>query len=448
MREIKTVPRLESFKRAFSFVDNPIPVIDEAIEKYGDTYYTQIIGGRKIVMSIEPKFAQHVLQKGNKKYQKSEIQTDSLGKYVGMGLLTANGDYWLRQRRLIQPSFHKAKLASLVSIMEEEIKSHMDELKDRVQGHDELDISEAMMELTMKVVSKALFSTGIDESQIKELGHSINALQKHIVKEVRLPIFSWWRKLNGSASAANKIAAETKQILQDVLDLRKSQPEIVHNDLLDMLLHSKYEDTGEGMTDTQILDEAIILYVAGYETTANTLAWALHALREESSVYAQLEKEIQEGPQGYSMESLMKPDYLSQVIEETMRKYPAAWILDRIALEDDEIDGVKISKGDLVGLYVFGAHRNPKIWKKPSQFDPDRFDPEAKKHIESYAFYPFGGGPRMCIGYHFAMIEMKIALAEFLKRFKLPAPTGKEPDLLPLITLKPKTNVKMALELK
>ena len=448
MRVVKTVPRWESFKRALSFVANPIPVIDEAIAKYGETYYTRIIGGVKIIMSREPKIAQHILQKGNKKYQKSELQTESLGKYVGLGLLTANGDYWLRQRRLIQPGFHKAKLASLVEIMDKEIKIFMSELESRVKKDPTIDVNTAMMELTLRVVSKSLFSTSIDNDRILDIGLAINGLQQHIIKEVRLPWLNWYRNLTGSTRSAKKIAQNTRMMLQEVIDSRKADTSTEYNDLLDMLLNSKYEDNGESMNSTQVLDEAIILYVAGYETTANTLAWALHALREYPAIAAKLETEVSEVAEPFSMEQLMVPDYNSQVIEETMRKYPAAWILDRVALEDDEIDGVEIKKGDLVGLYVFGSHRNPNTWKDPDNFDPDRFNPARKKEIESYAFYPFGGGPRMCIGYHFAMIEMKIALIEFFKRFKLPERSGHEPDYLPLITLKPASNIVMKLELK
>lgn len=446
MREIKTVPRIESFKRAFSFVENPIPVIDEAIKTYGSTYYTRIIGGRKIVISVEPQFAQHVLQKHNKKYAKSEMQTDALGRYVGLGLLTANGDYWLRQRRLIQPGFHKAKLATLINIMEEEIIKFYDDLSDRVEKNAEVDITESMMELTLRVVSKSLFSTGISEDKIIELGQSINKLQRHIVQEVRLPLLNWWRKINGSTGAALKLANEVRQLIQNIIDDRKCS-EVPHDDLLDMLLHSKYEDSGETMSDEQVLNEAIILFVAGYETTAVSLAWCLHSLREDPVILSQLKDELSLPKFEYSVESLMIPNYLGQVIDETLRKYPAAWILDRIALVDDEIDGIKVNKGDLVGLYVFGTHRNPKVWLNPERFDPKRFAPSRKKEYQSYAFFPFGGGPRMCIGYHFAYMEMRIAIIEFLKRFKLPEPTGVEPDYLPLITLKPKENIEMVLEL-
>ncbi len=444
-RIIKTVPRWESLTRAFKFVENPIPVIDEAIRAYGETYYTRIIGGQKIVMSREPVFAQHVLQKGNKKYQKSKLQTDSLGKYVGLGLLTANGDYWLRQRRLIQPAFHKAKLSALVTTMDEEVTEFMEELVDRVTTHPDIDISEAMMELTLRVVSKALFSSDIDTSQILELGRTINELQQYIVKDVRLPMFSWWRKLNGTTAKAQKIAKETRQILLDLIqDRRKS--DLQHDDLLDMLLNSTYEDTGESMTDIQMLDEALILYVAGYETTAMSLGWAIHALREDPEITTKLQEALRDHPGPHTMESLMHPDYITQVIEETMRKYPPAWILDRVVLEDDVIDGVPVHKGDLVGLYVYGTHHNPNYWDDPAKFDPDRFEPENKKKMASYAYYPFGGGPRMCIGYHFALLEMKIALIEFFKRFSLPSPSHQEPEYKPLITLKPTENIRMKLK--
>ena len=445
MSEIKTVPRIESYKRAFSFVENPLPVIDEAIKKYGKTYYTRIIGGRKIVMSVEPHIAQHVLQKHNKKYEKSEIQTDALGKYVGLGLLTANGEYWLRQRRLIQPGFHKAKLESLIEIMVAEIRKFYDESIARVAEKPEVDISEMMMELTLRVVSKSLFSTGIDDVKVKELGRTINLLQQHIIKEVRLPIMNWWRKLNGSTKKALKLAEDTRALIKGIIDERKRSQERF-DDLLDMLLESRYED-GSSMSDTQVLDEAIILFVAGYETTAVNLGWCLHSLRENPGVRSKLLQHISEQSMDYSMMSLTEPNYLGQVIDETLRKYPSAWILDRVALVDDEIDGVAINKGDLVGLYVFGTHRNSDIWPDPEKFDPSRFEPSRKKEQKNYAFFPFGGGPRMCIGYHFAYMEMRIAVAEFLRRFEMPDPTNSEPDYLPLITLKPSQNITMKLSL-
>ena len=446
MSEIKTVPRIESFKRALSFVENPLPVINMAIQKYGDTYYTRIIGGRKIVMTIEPHLAKHILQKRNKNYVKSELQTESLGKYVGLGLLTANGDYWLRQRRLIQPGFHKAKLASLIEIMHREIVKFYDDLEERVKINPEVDINAAMMELTLRVVSKSLFSTGISEDKIVDLGNSINALQQHIVREVRLPLMNWWRRLNGAEKRAKKLAQETRGLLQVIIDERRNS-DIQHDDLLDMLLQSRYEDNGQPMSNQQVLDEAIILFVAGYETTANTLAWCFHSLRENIEVQERVTQEAK-GSKEFSMGQLMQPDYLGQVLDETMRKYPAAWILDRVALEDDSVDGVEIRKGDLVGLYVYGTHRNPQFWPEPDKFDPDRFLPELKKSYASYSFFPFGGGPRMCIGYHFAYMEMKIAVTEFMNRFVLPPPTNKEPEYLPLITLKPKENIRMNLILR
>ena len=447
MPEIKSVPWIQSLKGALNFVENPVPVIDDAIQKYGETYYTRIIGGRKIVMSIDPRLAQHVLQKNNRNYEKSELQTEALGKYVGLGLLTANGEYWLRQRRLIQPGFHKAKLNALIQIMHEEIAKFFDEVKQRVSINPELDINEVMMELTLRVVSKSLFSTGISDDKVVELGDTINALQKHIIKEVRLPIMNWWRRLNGTTRKAKRLAAETRQILQDIIDQRKSSGPSQQNDLLDMLIESTYEDTGEKMSDQQILDEAIILFVAGYETTANTLAWVMFCLQEHPDILHRLESEVL-NEQSFSMDRLMAPTFLGQVIDETMRKYPAAWILDRVALGDDQLDNIEIAKGDLVGLYVFGTHRNAKIWDKPRQFDPDRFSPDRKKNISSYAYFPFGGGPRMCIGYHFAYMEMRMAIIEFLRRFRLPPPTGIEPDYMPLITLKPKQNITMKLVLR
>lgn len=446
MIEAKTVPRIESIKGVLKFVENPIPVINDALKTYGSTYYTRIVGGRKLIMTVDPMVTQHVLQKNNKNYEKSEIQTESLGKYVGLGLLTANGEYWKRQRKLIQPSFHKSKLASLTSIMENEIVKFYDELIPIAKEGKAIDINDTMMELTLRIVSKSLFSTGINEDLIAKLGKTFHELQLHIIREVRQPMFNWWRRMIGKEKKALQLAQNVRTIMQDIISKRR-QGTAQKDDLLDLLLNSSYEDNGAYMTDEQVLNEAIILFVAGHETTANTLAWCLYALRQHPDIKERLVDSFDlDGPN--TMDSLMKPSYSAQVLDETMRMYPAAWILDRVALEDDEVDGLEIKKGDLIGLFVYGTHRDEVLWNEPLTFDPDRFHPNHKKDRHKFAYYPFGGGPRMCIGYHFAGMEMRMALSEFFKRFDLPAPSEKNIESLPLITLKPEENIMMKLSVK
>ena len=350
--EVHTVPRLKTLLGMAKFVDNPIPVINEALNKYGPTYITRIVNGSKLLMTIDPEVIQHVLQKNHRNYKKSAIQTESLGKYIGNGLLTANGAYWLQQRRLIQPGFHKSKMEGLVQTMHLELQSFIEDLSVRVKERSTIDISDAMMELTLRIVSKSLFSTGISPRQIEELGRTFTLLQQYIIKEVRQPMFNWWRQLSGASTQALKLAEETKNILRVIIADRQANPHDA-DDLLDMLINSTYGDTGEKMTDQQLLDEALILFTAGHETTANTLAWTLYELTNAPDVVSLIRKEYDHIKlEGIHMSTLMSASYTKMVLSESMRLYPPAWILDRVALEDDRVKNISIKKGDLIGMYV------------------------------------------------------------------------------------------------
>lgn len=445
--KVNTVPWIETIKGVFQFVENPIPVIAGALNEYGPTYYTRIVNGKKLVMTVDPDVIQHVLQKNNKNYKKSEIQTKSLGKYIGNGLLTTNGAYWLKQRRLIQPGFHKAKLDALVKTMHIELNDYISDLKTRIQSDNKVELSMEMMELTLRIVSKSLFSTGIDASQIKNLGKVFTELQEYIIREVRQPYMGWWRRLNGSARKTMKLAEEVKDILREIIAERRRNPKD-SDDLLDMLLNSKYEDNGQNMSDTQILDEALILFTAGHETTANALTWAIYELCQNPEMCALLSEEyVKCTNEGVNMSTLMSCSYNSMVINETLRMYPPAWILDRVALKDDLVKNIKIREGDLIGMYVYGTHRHADIWDNPDRFEPNRFCKKEMANLHGYAFYPFGGGPRLCIGNHFAMLEMQMALGGLMTNFKWEVDTTHHVEPQPLITLRPKYGIKMSAQI-
>ena len=442
--EVKEVPRLKTIMGAVSFIENPIPVIDEALDTYGPTYITRIISGKKLIMTIDPEVIQHVLQKNHRNYKKSDIQTESLGKYIGNGLLTSNGAYWLQQRRLIQPGFHKSKMEGLVQTMKTELDAFIVDLKDRIKTDNRIEVTDAMMELTLRIVSKSLFSTGISPDEISDLGKSFTALQQYIVKEIRQPIFNWYRKLSGASKRAMTLAEETKGIIRRIIEERQANPEEA-DDLLDMLINSTYQDNGEKMNATQLLDESLILFTAGHETTANALGWCLYELSQcDPNVTSQVRDEYSRiTSEGVNMASLMGARYSNMVLSETMRLYPPAWVLDRVALEDDRIKNVSINKGDLMAMYVYGTHRTPVLWEDPDSFDPNRFGSDRKGTVHAYAYYPFGGGPRQCIGNHFAMLEMQMAIGELLHHFDITLDDSVEVTPQPLLTLRPKDGIKM-----
>lgn len=443
-RQIKTIPLHKFIRGLFRFLKNPIPLVDEAIAEYGDTYKTYL-GFSKSFMSIDPDFTQHILQKNNKNYHKSKLQSKAVGKYVGQGLLTANGAYWLKQRRLIQPGFKKEKIVKLMGIMYEVVEEYVEELKSRLSdGPKEIEITEEMSVLTLRIISKALFSSGIEGEQIELLNKAVTDLQEAIIKNIRQPFFGWWRKLNGEEASNNKLSQEIWDLITQLIEERRKDP-AEYNDLLDMLLNSVYEDTGEHMTTKQIMDEALILFVAGHETTANALSWTLYLLDQHPEISEKLlaESKAVELDGDITYMDIAKMDYNRQILCESMRLYPPAWITDRVALDDDVANGVNIEKGDVIGIYIYGTHRSAKLWDEPNRFDPSRFEKGKMKTYHPYAYFPFGGGPRLCIGQQFAMVEMQLTLMELMKNFKFKLKKNHPIELAPLITLRPKHGLKM-----
>lgn len=421
------------FLKAESILKNPIPFHKNAFEKYGDTFSVRIGFKNRIILSRDNEVALHILQKNHKNYQKSKIQTENLSKYIGKGLLTVNGDFWLRQRRLIQPAFHKEKLNVLTTNMQEVIEQELKELP----INQPLDVFPLMNNLAFTVVAKSLFHLSASVEMLDRIKYIIEKVQEFVVKEIRVPHKSWWFKLSGQVKEHQLLAEESREIIKKIIQERQSS-KASHDDLLQMLLETKYEDTGESMTINQLIDEIAILFIAGHETTANALTFTLQLLGMHPEVQEKIADEINhiEAQQLPLTAQLQNFNYVNAVINESMRLYPPAWITDRVSLEDDTMAGFSIKKETLVGVSFYALHRNPKYWENPEYFNPDRFMGEQRKKSMNY-FYPFGAGPRMCIGMGFAIYEMTLALVHIVKHYQVIS-NDKEIAINPLITLKPK----------
>lgn len=373
----------------------------------------------------------HLLRKNHRNYEKSKIQTKFLSKYVGKGLLTSSGDYWLKQRRLIQPAFHKEKLQKLVSIMETTIAKQLENLP----LHQVIDSYPIMNELAFHVVAKSLFNYSSDDSTMHRLQNIIETLQDFIIREIRQPHKKWWYQVSGLVKKHLKLVQESRDIINKVIDERRaSQKE--HDDLLDMLLKAKYEDDGTSMTNEQLIDEILIFFVAGHETTANALTFTFHLIAKHPAVYQKVLAEIDAIDENLPpMEKIAKLNYVKNCVEESMRLYPPAWITDRVAMEDDAFATYKIQKGTMIGISFYELHRNEKYWKNPNDFEPERFSEENRKATAKY-YFPFGAGPRMCIGNGFALYEMMLTVYQMLKKYHIET-KQQQIEIAPLITLKP-----------
>lgn len=395
----------------FNGVKDPLGVISGNHAIAGDSYHLKATFKNKyFIFSQDKELVEYILKQNHKNYFKSEIQSVTLGKYLGKGLLTNNGKDWLKQRRLIQPGFSKAKIANLVSIMEEEIDSAFSPF----DKEPEIDLYDFFHTLAFNIVAKTLFSSDIDESKVKELGKIITEVQEVFAKEVRIPFYTQVLQTLGVIDKTIRKSNKAKQIIQSVLEKRRNSGD-EKNDLLDMLIHTRYEDTQLPMSDEQLVDEMLILFIAGHETTANALSFIFFEISQNPDAEKKLRQEItEEGENLFTTENLMKKSYTSNVIKEAMRLHSPAWAIDRQALEDDHFKDYSWKKGTLIILYITGLHRNPKYWSDPNSFIPERFDDENAKN---FAYYPFGAGPRLCIGEHFAMMEMALIVRKFYKDY-------------------------------
>jgi cytochrome P450 len=442
MSNLAIIPRLKTFSTSMRFLKDPMSIIAENLAHYGTSYFFYIGGVYPSIFTADPAFIQHVLQKNHRSYQKSPLHFEHLGHYLGNGLLTSDGDYWLRQRRLIQPGFHRSRLASLTQLMQSVIQESETRF-DQLAAQGTFDIAHEMMGTAFRIITRSIFSTNVKEEELEEMSEQITTLQAFIIQLIRQPYLNPWRKLSGQVRKHEQIATKFDETILGYIHARKSSGEY-RDDLLQMLLDSRYEDTGEPMSEQALLDEVKILFVAGHETSANALAWSWYLLSQHPEVVAKIRAELDEVAPDRSLEfeDLGKLEYLTQVIEEVLRLYPPAWITDRQAAKDDEFNGIKIKKGTFLVTYIYGVHHSADYWEDPEAFRPERF---AKGHKleHPYAYIPFGGGPRLCIGNHFAHMEMQLVIANLIRRYDFELDADHLVEKQPLITLRPRYGIKM-----
>lgn len=430
------VPRWKSVLNALRMVQNPIPILSDNVRRYGKSYTFHMGGVQKGIVTTEPAFIQYVLQKNHRNYRKSKMQTHILGRYVGQGLLTSDGAFWLRQRRLIQPAFHRDRLTRISEIMSEETDRFFTEQWSRPGQRD---IYREMHTLAFRIVAKALFDADMDRQTLQTLSDQITTVQRFVVRRIRQPYLHRWFQLSGQMRHHDRVSDHSRSILAQIIRDRKQKGPGA-NDLLDLLLSTRYEDTGEPMDDKQVLEESLILFIAGHETSANALTWTLYLLATHPEYLEEIRQEAQEPPQ--SMDEAFRLPMTRMVIEESMRLYPPAWIIDRLSNSDDAVCGYSYPENTFVIQYIYGVHRDPDLWPEPEKFDPRRFSKDNKKTHVPFSHLPFGGGPRLCIGNQFAMLEMIIVLNYIARHYDFTLITGK-PQVQPLVTLRPKGGLLM-----
>ncbi len=408
------------------FLNNPIEFISKSMDAFSGTYSAALGVNRKLILTQNPDFINHILKVNHRNYAKSELTSKRAVEFFGKGLLFSNGDYWLRQRRLIQPAFHREKLQGLYEII---IKSIDDYLIKFPVGAS-VDIYPLAHQLSFNILIKSLFDIKLSSEIMEELSQIFTELQDFLIKDINQPLRRFFYPFTGAENIQLKKAKRLREIFGGIINERQASDES-YADLLDMLLKSKYEDTGEAMTNEQVIDEVLILIFAGHETTANTISWMLYLLSANKQTLQKLTTSFDD----CTIAECLNNEYLKATIDEVMRLYPAAWMTERVAIEDDAFEGISFPKNTIIIPFFFGLHRDKALWAEELKFEPERFinDPKISK---SKNYFPFGAGPRMCIGNNFAMVEMSFFIFLFLKKFRIES-TGQVPEMKPLITLRP-----------
>ncbi len=371
---IPQLSRLQALCNALRYADNPLPGMDVNLQKMGPSFRGYIGGIYPSIVTIDPDFIRHVLQKNHRNYHKSFLHFEKMADYLGNGLLTSDGAYWLQQRRLIQPGFHKEQLEALTEIMLEVIDNFLQAFAQKVK-HGPVDIYQEMMELAFGVIARSVFGKEVKVEDLQELSRNLTEIQAFIVQQIRQPYLQPWLKWTGRIQHFKQLAAQSEAIILKYIHERKNSGQ-KGIDLLQMLLDARYQDSNEGMSERQLLDEINILLEAGHETSANALCWTWHLLSQHPEMATKIRREVQTvlgNNQRPRFADLPAMAYTKQVIQESMRLFPPAWVTNRIAAEDDHFQGIHIPKGTIMVLYIYGVHHRDDLWPEPKKFDPERF---------------------------------------------------------------------------
>lgn len=392
---------------------------------------------------FHPDHIEQVLATNNRNFIKPlSFRTPFFQRLVGRGLLTSEGDFWRRQRRLAQPAFHRERIAAYAARMVEDAEALVDTWRDG----EIRDAHRDMMRLTMEIVTHTLFNVDVTDDADK-VARALSILVEPFGSQATLK----WILDNRFPTPANrrfhKVAAQLDEVVYRIIGQRRAAGNKDQGDLLSMLLQA-HDDDGSQMTDQQLRDEVITLFLAGQETTALTLSWAWSLLARhpeaEQKLWRELD-EVLEGGRAPRAEDFPRLKFTEMVVKESMRLYPPAYIVGREAVEDCEIGGYKAPAGTQVFMPTWVVHRDARFFDGPDQFRPERWTPEFAAALPKYAYFPFGGGPRVCIGNSFAMMEIVLVLATIARRFRLEMVSSRPPALVPAMSLRPRDGIRMIL---
>jgi cytochrome P450 len=376
-----------------------------------------------------------------KSYRKARsLRSPFFYRLVGNGLVTSEGDFWRRQRRLAQPAFHRQRISSYGDIMVQYAQRAMTNWNDG----EERDISRDMTRLTLELVVKTLFNSDVS-NDADHVGAILSRIVKPFASQATLKWIADNRLPTPDHRRYFKAVSEVDRIVYRIIAERRATGSD-EGDLLSMLLQAQDED-GSQMSDAQLRDEVMTLFLAGHETTALALSWSWYLLathrHAEQKFHAELDEVL--GGRTPDVSDLPNLKYTEMIAKEAMRLYPPAYAVGREAIEDTEIGGYRVPRGTQLFAFQWVTHRDPRYFERPNEFEPERWASESIQRLPKYAYFPFGGGPRQCIGNYFAMMEVVLLMATIGQRFRFSLAEGFQMEVLPVLSLRPKKGIKVRL---
>ncbi|MCX7789625.1 MAG: cytochrome P450 [Chloroflexaceae bacterium] len=424
-----------------AFQRDPIGFVSALAAEYGDIVRFRL-GSQPTLLLSNPDHIRDVLVTSSKNFAKGRA-LQRAGRLLGEGLLTSEGEFHRRQRRLVAPAFHRQRIAAYGERMACLAEAH----QARWRPGQTVDMAAEMMRLTLRIAGDTLFGADTDATAAEVAAAMHDLLELFVL--VPLPFSETLERLPLPSVRRFHAARERlDRIIYDLIARRRACGED-RGDLLSMLLAARdVEGDGSGMSDRQVRDEALTIFLAGHETTANALAWTFYLLSQHPEVAARLRAELDAalGGRAPTVADLPRLGYAEMVFAEALRLYPPAWIIGRRALQPFSLGGEEFAAGTIVLMSQWVVHHDPRHYPDPYRFDPERFRPEARAARHRFAYFPFGGGPRICIGESFAWMEGTLVLATLARRWQPALLPGHPVALQPTITLRPRHGLRMRLD--
>jgi cytochrome P450 len=426
-------PRLPVLGHFLEFRKDPLQFLCGMRRAHGDVVEVAL-GPMKVTLLSHPDLVEDILVTRNRLWRKDRFLRTSLRPVLGDGLLSSEGDFWRKQRRLAQPAFHRDHIAAYADIM----VRHAKRLSDAWRDGEARDVHKDMMRLTLEIVAEALFGADVGD-HADAVGEALDAILAIVADPLPMFLPALARLPTPRRRRFDRAVSSLDRIVYGFIEARRKTEGTSRVDLLSMLLEARDED-GSRMNDRQLRDECITLFLAGHETTAINLSWTWVLLSRHPEVKAKLLREVDLvlGARAATFEDVQRLRYTGQVITESLRLYPPAWSMGREAIDDVDVGGYRIKGGHQVWFCPWAIQRDPRWFDAPDAFQPERWEGDLAKRLPRFAFFPFGGGPRFCIGQSFAQLEAVLLLATLARDFDVDLLPTTRPIPQPSVTLRPK----------